>query len=154
MMSKNVLIAAVVIIVLALAGWFLLKPQELSAPQPPVEVTSTPTPTQSPAASDGAMMEEEKTEEKIADKTVQIKSSGFKPQNITIKVGESVTWVNQDSQDHTVNSSPHPTHTDNPFLNVGLIRPGEEKSLAFDKAGTYKYHDHLNPSLFGSVTVK
>lgn len=147
-MSKNVLIAGVVIIVLALAGWFLLKPQNQSVPPAPSDVTSTPTPTQSPTptATAEAMMEEKNL--------VTISSSGFSPKKITIKVGGSVTWVNSDTQDHTVNSSPHPTHTDNPFLNLGLIRPGEKKSLTFDKAGTYKYHDHLNPSLNGSVTVE
>lgn len=145
-MSRNVVIAGVVIVVLAVAGWYFLKPQKLSAPQPPQEVTATPTPTQSlSSATEGAMMDKN---------TIQISSLAFSPKSITIKVGESVTWINKDSQDHTVNSSPHPTHTDNPFLNVGLIRPGEKKSLTFDKAGIYKYHDHLNPSLNGSVAVE
>lgn len=153
-MSKNALIAVAVIIVLAVAGWYVLKPQKMSAPQPPQEVTAIPTP--SPAASPAPIIEEGMMEEekKMEKNTIIINSSGFAPKNVTVKVGESVTWMNNDSENHTVNSSPHPTHTDNPFLNVGLIRPDEKKSLTFDKAGTYKYHDHLNPSLFGSVTVE
>lgn len=150
-MSKNVLIALAVIVVLAVAGWYVLRPQKMSAPQPPQAVTTSPTPTtQSPAATEGATMEEKK----IDKNTVQISSSGFTPQNMTIKVGESVTWINKDDQKHTVNSLPHPTHTDYLKLNLGVIQPDEQKSLTFTQAGTFKYHDHLNPSLFGSVTVE
>ena len=148
-MSKNVVIALVVIIVLALAGWYLLKPQGQSGSQAPSEVTSTPVPSQSPtsSATDGAMIVKD-------ENLVTISASGFTPKSITIKAGESVTWTNNDSEKHTVNSSPHPTHTDYQPLNLGVIQPGQQKSLTFDKAGTYKYHDHLNPSLFGSVTVE
>ncbi len=153
-MSKNVVVALVIIIVLALAGWFLLKPQNQSSTKTPTNVTLTPTPTATqsptPAATKGAMMEEKKMNKNI----VNINSNGFSPKNVTIKVGESVTWVNKDSEDHTVNSDPHPTHTSYPPLNLGLIKPGDQKSLTFDQAGTYKYHDHLNPSLTGSVTVE
>ena len=150
-MSKNVVIVLVVIIVLALAGWYFLKPQQLSAPQTPTDVTSTPTPTQSPTATEDAMMEKEQVMEK---NTVQITSAGFSPKSISIKVGESVTWMNSDSQKHTVNSIPHPVHTDYQPLNLGVIQPDNQKSLTFDKVGTYKYHDHLNPSLTGAVTVE
>jgi len=57
-------------------------------------------------------------------------------------------------EENIVNSALHPTHLEYPPLNLGVIKPGESKSLTFPEAGTYKYHDHLNPSLFGSVTVQ
>lgn len=85
---------------------------------------------------------------------VQITSSGFTPQNITVKAGESVTWVNEDTESHQVNSAVHPTHQVYPRLNLGVIKPAETKELSFPDAGSYKYHDHLNPSLTGSVTVE
>ncbi len=139
-MSKNTITAAVVILVIVLAGWYLTRPKQTAAPA----VSSTPAPTVE--ASSGAMMQEKNM--------VSITSSGFSPKDITVKVGESVTWENTDSADHTVNSDPHPTHTLYPFLNVGLIKPTEKKSVEFTKAGKYTYHDHLNPSLTGSVTVQ
>lgn len=146
-MSKNTIIVLVGILVLALVGFFLLKPQTNTQVPPQTQEVSQPTPSQTPqTASEDAMMKEENI--------VKITSSGFSPKSVTIKVGEKVTWTNDDSANHTVNSSPHPIHTDNPFLNLGLIRMEESKSVTFDSAGTYKYHDHLNPSLTGSVTVE
>ena len=142
-MSKNVWIAVAVVVLVA-GGWLLTRPQTAPAPTP--AVVSTPQPTES-SATEGAMMEKSKN-------IVTISSSGFSPKDITIKAGEAVTWTNSDTADHNVNSAPHPTHTIYSPLNLDTIKPGEEKSLTFPRTGTYKYHDHLNPSLFGSVTVE
>lgn len=145
-MSRNTAVAAVVIVVVILAGWYFMRPKGTTAP----EVTQpAPDPTASESASPQASPSATMTE-----KVITISSTGFSPKSITIKAGESITWTNNDSSNHTVNSAPHPAHTDYPLLNLGVIKNGESKSLAFPKAGTYKYHDHLNPSLFGSVTVE
>ena len=122
-----------------------------SAQVTPAPDTSTmdnnPAPTSESTSSgaSGAMM---------AATVVTISSNGFSPQNVTIKAGDSVSWMNSDSANHTVNSDPHPTHTAYSPLNLGLMKPGEKKSLTFPTAGTYKYHDHLNPSSTGTVTVQ
>lgn len=152
-MSKNVvIISTIVILLLIFGGWYLTRPKQ----QTPLETSQTQTPrpasTQTPTTSES--IEEAMMEEKEGN-IVKISASGFSPNNITIKVGESVTWENEDNEDHTVNSAPHPTHTTYPPLNqVGLIKPEGTKSLKFTQAGIYKYHDHLNPSLTGSVTVE
>lgn len=145
-MSKNAVIVAVMVVILVLIGWMLLRQKQTPAPTP--SSISTPSSTQSaaPAASEGAVMKEEKT--------VKITTNGFSPQNVTIKAGKTVTWVNSDSVDHTVNSVVHPTHLVYPPLNLGDIKSSQKKSLVFPTAGTYRYHDHLNPSLTGSVTVQ
>lgn len=145
-MSRNTTVAVVVILVLIVGGWFLTRPK--STPTPAPSETSTPAPAQTttPSATEGAMMKEKNV--------VKITSDGFTPKNITISAGDTVTWMNSDTVDHTVNSAPHPTHTAYLPLNLGVIKPGDKKSLTFPQAGTYKYHDHLNPSLFGSVTVQ
>lgn len=145
-MSRNAIIG-IVVLLLVVGGWFLLRPQKQSSPEgQPVE-TAAPIESAAPSASEGATVMENKN-------MVSITASGFSPKEITIKVGESVSWENTDSANHTVNSAPHPTHTVYPPLNLGVIKPGEQKALSFPKAGTYKYHDHLNPSLTGSVTVQ
>ena len=142
-MSKNTVIAGVVIVVLILAGWYLMRPKGTTTPE--VSQSTPPAATESANASPSAMM---------AEKKVTISSTGFLPKSITIKAGESVTWTNNDSANHTVNSDPHPTHTLYPFLNLGLIKPGAEKSVTVSETGSYTYHDHLNPSLTGSITVE
>ena len=87
---------------------------------------------------------------------VRIGPEGFSPKSIEIKKGETVTWLNEDSAAaHWPASAPHPTHTDYPeFDSKAGIKPGESWSFKFDRVGIWKYHDHVNPTLFGSVTVK
>lgn len=137
------MITIVVVVVILLVGWFLVQSQQSATTPVPTSV-ETPTPTTA-ESSPSAMTEET---------AVTISSTGFSPKDVAIKAGKTVTWTNNDSANHTVNSSPHPTHTDNPFLNLGTIAPSASKSLTFPTAGTYKYHDHLNPTSFGSVTVE
>lgn len=141
MSRNNLIIAAVVLVVLA-GGWYLLGSQKNYSPIP----TSTVAPQQLETSSPSA----------IATKnTVTITSLGFEPKVVTIKAGETVTWVNNDSVSHQVNSAVHPTHQVYPPLNkIDLLKPGDKKSLEFPQIGSYKYHDHLNSSLVGTVVVK
>lgn len=145
-MSRNVVIGAVVVVVVVL-GWYYFQSQKGGVNYTSPQLTPTATqPEESPATSSAQTVEKN---------VVNIQSSGFLPKDVTIKVGESVTWVNQDTSDHQVKSAVHPTHLVYPPLNnVDLIKPGEKKPLVFPTAGSYKYHDHLNPSLIGSVTVE
>lgn len=140
-MSRNAVIVVVGVVILVLVGWFLTRPKQTTSPE-------LSQPTQAPVSTESAVPSANTVN------TVNITASGFSTKEITIKAGESVTWENQDSVDHTVNSAVHPTHLVYPPLNLGVIKPGEQKSLAFPAVGTYKYHDHLNPSLTGSVTVQ
>lgn len=88
------------------------------------------------------------------DDTVILTSSGFSPSTLTIKVGTTVTWVNKSGNAATVNSNPHPVHTDYPPLNLGGFQDGGTLSLVFNKPGTYGYHNHLNPSQKGTIIVQ
>lgn len=149
-MSRNTAVAAVVVLVLIIGGWFLTRPKQSTTPSSVTEQTPTPVSTESASplsATEGAMMDESKD-------VVVINTTGFSPKDITISVSESITWINSDTADHIVDSAPHPIHTAYPPLNLGTINPGEKKSLTFPKAGIYKYHDHLNPTLSGSITVQ
>lgn len=144
-MSRNTIIVIVVILVIVAGGWFMFRPQTTVAPTPTVESTPVAT-TKTPApATESAMMEKNE---------VTVSASGFSPKSITIKVGDSVTWVNTDNAVHNVSSAPHPQHTAYPPLNLGNIQPEGQVSLVFPNAGTYRYHNHLTPSLTGSVTVQ
>lgn len=146
-MNKNIVYAALVIAAVILALWYLLGSRPSYTPKtPPPQSAETPSQPGDLSATESAMMEKN---------VVKISSAGFLPKDITIKAEEEVTWVNEDSSDHQVNSAVHPTHQLHPPLNsVGLLKSGEKKSLSFPDTGVYKYHDHLNPTLFGSVTVE
>jgi len=91
--------------------------------------------------------------------TISAADSGFSPSSVTIKAGESITWVNRTSKEVEVGSAKHPTHSENPELTGGefviKLAPGETKTVsAGSKVGTWGYHDHLNPSAFGKVVIE
>lgn len=85
---------------------------------------------------------------------ISISSTGFVPSSVSVKVGGTVTWNNLGTNISNVSSAPHPTHTDYPPLNLGDINPGASVSLTFPTAGTYYFHNHLDSSQFGSITVQ
>jgi plastocyanin len=86
---------------------------------------------------------------------VQMTSAGFSPNTLTVKKGDTVKFINNDTANHWPASAPHPTHTDYPaFDPKKAIAPSDSWSFTFDKVGNWKYHDHLNSSKFyGTVTV-
>lgn len=97
---------------------------------------------------------ERESESSVQQVSVALSSSGFAPQVIKIKPGTKVVWVNKSGATATVNSALHPTHLVYPPLNLNSFEDGQSLNLVFDKSGTYKYHDNLNPSRTGTVVVE
>ena len=78
----------------------------------------------------------------------------FSPSEVKIKNGGKVTWTNKGSRAVWPASAMHPTHLIYPEFDARKsIGPGESYSFKFERAGSWKYHDHLNPSSFGAVNV-
>jgi len=75
--------------------------------------------------------------------------SGYQPAVITVKKGDTVTWVNEDDRDHTVYSD-DPKDKDFRSDNLGN---GDTYSHKFDKAGKFPYHCKYHPRMHGTVTV-
>ena len=73
-------------------------------------------------------------------------TSTVSPSTVTIGVGQSVTFTNNDTRSHDMESDPHPAHTDCPSIgNVGLLQPGQSKTtFGFASAGSCGFHDHNN----------
>lgn len=150
-MNAKVLWSVVIVVLVLVAAVLLLNQGQRQQTTPEAAVT---TPTQVPtkeASPTAAIKEEGKMTE---ENTVTATKDGFDPKSLTTKTGAEVTWVNQSGATISINSSPHPQHTDYPPLNLGLVKDGESTSLVFDKPGTYKYHDHLNPKNFGTIVVE
>src|SRR5262245_15122563 len=78
---------------------------------------------------------------------IQIKDFMFAPGAITIRVGDTVTWVNQDDDVHTVVSE------DGSFRSGGLDT-GQTYSFTFTRPGTYRFSCSLHPMMVGTVTAK
>ena len=134
------LYAGVAVLVLVVAGFALISNKSKTN----VNVTA-PTVSSSPAAS---------PQSTASQNTVTLTSSGFQPQTLTVKAGTTVTFVNKSGTTAAVNSAIHPTHALFPLLNLETFNDGESLSVNFDKPGTYKYHNHLNPSQTGTVVVE
>jgi plastocyanin len=77
---------------------------------------------------------------------VKIAGFAFGPQNLGAKVGESVTWTNEDGATHTVTA-------DDGAFDSGNLAGGKTFSFAFDEAGTFAYHCNIHRSMTGKVTV-
>lgn len=77
---------------------------------------------------------------------VTIQNFAFSPASLSVKVGDTVTWNNNDNASHTV------TANDGSF-NIGTINPGNTGSYTFTKAGTYPYYCSFHPNMKGTITV-
>lgn len=85
---------------------------------------------------------------------VSVAATGFSSASVTIPVGGTVTFTNVDTESHQIASNPHPVHTNFQALNIAVLAPGASGAVVFDRAGTFGYHDHLNPGLTGIVIVQ
>jgi hypothetical protein len=77
--------------------------------------------------------------------------------NATINSGQGVTFVNQSSRSISINSDPHPDHTDCPGLNaVGSLSPGQTK-VSGALTRQCGFHDHNNPTdgrAMGTIQIR
>jgi len=76
--------------------------------------------------------------------TIYIYNDHVAPQDIKIKAGGTVKFVQVDGSWHDIASGPHPTHTEYPPLNIGFLRQGETHDVTFPKAGNFGFHDHIH----------
>lgn len=103
-----------------------------------------------------------------------IHSDGFDPPSVAVKVGQVVTWKNEDSAPHSITfanpgvvqkelditklgvggeSSKPPAPTVPNETGVQNLAPQATFTKSFGTPGTYNYHCDNNPSMSGSVTV-
>ncbi len=78
---------------------------------------------------------------------VSIANFTFSPDALTVPVGSTVTWINQDDIPHTV------TSVDGIFKSDGLDT-GDQFSFKFTKPGTYSYYCSIHPKMVGKIIVK
>jgi plastocyanin len=77
----------------------------------------------------------------------------YSPNPIEVKVGEGVTWSNDDSQIHTATSGAAGAADAGSVFDSGILSPDATFDFVFDKAGTYDYYCTMHPQMVGSVTV-
>ncbi len=86
--------------------------------------------------------------------TVTLTQDGWVPEEIVIRLGEKVIFNNADEGPYWPASSLHPTHEIYPeFDPKEPIIPPQNWEFIFNKAGAWKYHDHINAHATGMITV-
>jgi plastocyanin len=91
--------------------------------------------------------------------TILIANNAVCPQSLTVAPGTRVTFINNDTRTHEMDSDPHPEHTDCPELNqVGRLEPGQQRDSGnLNTPRRCGFHDHLNDgnaALRGSITIR
>jgi len=81
------------------------------------------------------------------------------PQTVTVARGTQVTFSNQDSVVHEMDSDPHPEHTDCVEINqVDFLNPGQSRQTGnLNIARRCGFHDHGRPdtaSMKGTIVIQ
>ncbi|WP_067818864.1 cupredoxin domain-containing protein [Nocardia inohanensis] len=84
-----------------------------------------------------------------ATTTVAVDDMRFSPANVTVKVGDTVTWKFSDKAPHAVQGIGDAAMG----INSPITRTGEW-SYTFTTAGTFRYLCPLHPEMKGVVTVE
>ncbi len=132
-MNQKSLIIGAVVVLIVVGGYFgrhQLKALMYGSATPTPQVTSQTSPSS-----------------KTTQNEIQIKNYSYSPESITVKVGDKVTWINQDSVGHSA------TADDNSF-DTGVLSTGQSMNVTFSKAGTFSYHCSVHPSMKATIIVQ
>ena len=80
--------------------------------------------------------------------TVVQKGRAFSTEEITLRVGDQITFVNDDVYGHNVYSESNA----GPF-DIGLQKPGEDRTVTFNSAGTFDIRCRIHPKMRMTVQV-
>src|SRR6266480_3746220 len=80
--------------------------------------------------------------------TIKMQNIAFDPKAVTVKVGQKVTWTNDDQVDHNVTSQSGETIKSQNFGKGGTF------SFTPTKAGTIKYVCTIHPGMTATLTVQ
>jgi plastocyanin len=78
---------------------------------------------------------------------ISINNGKFRPKNVSVKTGTTLTWTNNDDTPQTVTS-------DAPgVFDSGPIAPGATFQYTFSKDGVFPYHSTGTSGSYGTITV-
>jgi OOP family OmpA-OmpF porin len=138
-MKNGFILLAITIILVGVCGCTQTAPPV----QPPATVT---TPLQTTQQLTVTTIPVPQTTASVSDNTIRIKNFAFDPASITVKVGSTVRWLNQDSVPHRI------LFADGADSNV--LAGMQSWSRKFDQAGTYDYACTIHPTMQGTVIVE
>ncbi len=82
--------------------------------------------------------------------TVVISNFEYTPDNCQVAPGTTLTFVNEDTVQHTATSSAGAPAS----FDTGPIDRKDSATVTFDTAGVYPYYCTIHPDMLASITVK
>src|SRR6516162_1704153 len=79
---------------------------------------------------------------------IEIKDFSFSPQTLTVKPGETVTWINRDEEPHTVVS------VEKKFKKSTALDTDQEFTIIAGAPGIYTYFCSVHPKMTGTIVVE
>ena len=122
-------------------------PATESSPPTSAATTMTTMGGTEPADTEPADTEPAGTEPQGAADEVTIADFAFDPAELEVAAGATVTWTNNDSATHTVESDDETLMSDD-------LPNGATYEMTFDEPGTYEYVCGIHPNMAGTVIVK
>jgi plastocyanin len=114
---------------------------------PPVQpMTTAPTPPQTTQLLTVTTIPAPQTTSSVSANTINITNFAFDPNSITVNLGSTVRWVNQDSVPHRILFAEG--------ADSKILAPSQSWSNKFDQAGTYNYTCTIHPTMQGTVIVE
>lgn len=149
-MNKNTIIISIIVLAIAVGIYFFYSGNSKQA---------------APTISQPAAVTQPAGQKNV----VTLTDTGYSPATLTIKKGEMVVFKNGSSDSMWVASAMHPTHTAYSGTSVDqhcpdtagtafdacrAYLPGEFWPFIFNKVGSWKYHNHLNSTQWGTIIVQ
>jgi plastocyanin len=109
------------------------------------EEPATSTPAEEVDNGEVAGTEEAATGAESGIVNIEIRNYKYTPQNVTVKVGQTVRWTNNDTVLHDVVGS---------GIESEYLQKGETFIYTFEEEGTYQYICTIHPWMEGEVIVE
>ncbi len=77
-----------------------------------------------------------------------MRNYAYSPASLTVRAGDTVTWMQHDSAPHDVVTTSAPAAFRSP-----LLSQGQSWSYTFRQAGTYSYYCSVHPDMRAQITV-
>ncbi len=147
--NKNYYILGAIAVAIIIGAVYLFSTPKKKGSVPLVDTTTTIVPVVSTPTTIVPVAENKEAP------TISYTDMGFFPNSIEVSVGSKVTFINQSARLMWVASAVHPTHQALPGFDQLVEAPnGASYEYTFTKAGTWKYHNHLNTEAQGMVNVR
>ncbi len=144
--------AIALVVVIALAAIFSLRPSDVEGCSKESATTAQLTANSEETATSSAQSEEVKV------LLISYEDGNFSPNCVLIKSGDTVTFVNKSDENIEIAADPHPIHTGNKEVSGGEfvlpVAPGKAEQVTLSKTGNTGFHNHLHSSATGLIIVE